>query len=41
MELRNDPTKSSKPPDAIDVKKEIREPLVASDKVARIDEGYI
>ena len=37
----NDPTQCSEPSNAIDVQEEIGEPLVASDKVARIDEGYI
>ena len=35
------PTKRSNPTDAIDVEKEIGEPLVASDKVACVDEGDI
>lgn len=35
------PTERSNPTDAIDVEKEIGEPLVAGDKVACVDEGDI
>ena len=37
----NDPTQCSEPSNAIDVQEEIGEPLVASDKVACIDESNI
>ena len=36
-----DPTECPTPPDTIDIKEEIREPLVASNKVASINEGNI
>ena len=35
------PAECPTPPDTIDVEKEVRKPLVASDKVASIDEGNI
>ena len=37
----NDPTQGATPSDAVDIEEEIGKPLVASDEVPGVDEGYI